>query len=89
MARLAESQRGDVDCLRVAAARPGRNKIVASVGDLGNWPDGITTKDIKPRKRHQHHYRLRVGRYRVLFDLGTGLRVVSIEEVRKRDERTY
>ncbi|HSH49529.1 MAG TPA: type II toxin-antitoxin system RelE/ParE family toxin [Halomonas sp.] len=54
-----------------------------------DWPGCITVKDIKPLKRHQYQYRLRVGRYRVLFDVETGLRVVSIEEVRKRDERTY
>ncbi len=45
--------------------------------------------DIKPLARHQYQYRLRVGRYRVLFDVETGLQVVSVEEVRKRDERTY
>lgn len=69
--------------------KPDRDKIVASVGGLGNWPDCIKTNDIKPLKSHQHHYRLRVGRYRVLFDVEAGLRVVSIEEVRKRDDRTY
>ncbi|TID28265.1 cytotoxic translational repressor of toxin-antitoxin stability system, partial [Avibacterium paragallinarum] len=35
-------------------------------------------------------YRFRVGRYRVFFQLiGDALSVVSIEEVKKRDERTY
>lgn len=35
-------------------------------------------------------YRLRVGDYRVLFDFEGGEAcIVSIEEVRKRDERTY
>ena len=39
---------------------------------------------------HQYGYRLRVGNYRVLFDYAGGAtRIVSIEEVRKRDERTY
>jgi len=66
-----------------------RSKIIASVGELSDWPGCVTTKDIKPLKRHQHHYRLRIGRYRVLFDVETGLRVVSIKEVKKRDERTY
>ncbi|MCG6659512.1 type II toxin-antitoxin system RelE/ParE family toxin [Halomonas campisalis] len=69
--------------------KPDRSRIIASVGELEDWPGCVTTKDIKPLKRHQHHYRLRVGRYRVLFDVETGLRVVSIEEVKKRDERTY
>lgn len=68
---------------------PDRERIVASVGELSDWPGCITNKDIKPLRGHSHQYRLRVGRYRVLFDVETGLRVVSIEEVRKRDERTY
>jgi mRNA interferase RelE/StbE len=32
---------------------------------------------------------LRVGDYRVLFDAFDAIEVVSIEEVRKRNERTY
>ena len=38
---------------------------------------------------HRNEYRLRVGRYRVLFDVHTEITIISIEEVRKRDERTY
>jgi len=45
--------------------------------------------DIKRLKNRAREHRLRVGRYRVLFDVETRLRVVSIEQVRKRDERTY
>ena len=36
-----------------------------------------------------HGYRLRVGNYRVFFDFDGAVRIVSIEEVKKRDERTY
>jgi mRNA-degrading endonuclease RelE of RelBE toxin-antitoxin system len=32
---------------------------------------------------------MRAGRFRVLFDFDGTLRVVSIEEVKKRDEHTY
>jgi len=39
----------------------------------------------RPRVR----LRLRVGNYRVFFDFDGAVRIVSIEEVRKRDERTY
>jgi hypothetical protein len=38
---------------------------------------------------HEHEYRLRVGSYRVLFNWDGTIKVVEIEEVRKRDERTY
>jgi mRNA-degrading endonuclease RelE of RelBE toxin-antitoxin system len=45
---------------------------------------------VKALTNHVHGYRLRVGNYRVLFDFEGGAAcIVSIEEVRKRDERTY
>lgn len=45
---------------------------------------------VKPLTNHAYGYRLRVGNYRVLFDYQSGAScIVSIEEVRKRDERTY
>ena len=39
--------------------------------------------------KHKYGYRLRVGNYRVLFNYDEGIEIVSIEEVKKRDERTY
>ena len=38
---------------------------------------------------HRAGYRLRVGRYRVLFDVDDGVRILTVQEVKKRDERTY
>jgi mRNA-degrading endonuclease RelE of RelBE toxin-antitoxin system len=38
---------------------------------------------------HVYGYRLRVGRYRILFDWEGDVRIVEIQEVKKRDERTY
>ena len=38
---------------------------------------------------HSCGYRLRVGSYRVLFNVLQTVEVVSIEEVKKRNERTY
>jgi len=34
-------------------------------------------------------YRLRVGRWRVMFDVREALRIIEVEEVKKRDEHTY
>ena len=34
-------------------------------------------------------YRLRVGRYRVLFDWDRDVRVIEIQEVKKRNGHTY
>lgn len=46
-------------------------------------------KNVKALTNHQYGYRLRVGKYRVLFDFDSMIKIVSIEEVRKRDDRTY
>jgi mRNA interferase RelE/StbE len=46
-------------------------------------------QNVKALANHQHGYRLRVGNYRVLFNWDGAIKVVEIEEVRKRDERTY
>lgn len=38
---------------------------------------------------HTYEYRLRVGNYRVLFDSRESKTILLIEEIKKRDERTY
>jgi len=53
---------------------------------LVNMPDCI---NVKALVNHAQQYRLRVGNYRVFFDFDGVAHIVSIEEVRKRDERTY
>ncbi|USX24935.1 type II toxin-antitoxin system RelE/ParE family toxin [Oxalobacteraceae bacterium OTU3CINTB1] len=40
-------------------------------------------------KNHPYRYRLRVGNFRVLFDWSTVIKIVEIQEVKKRDEGTY
>jgi mRNA-degrading endonuclease RelE of RelBE toxin-antitoxin system len=44
---------------------------------------------VKALVNHMHGYRLRVGNYRVLFDFDDSIKLVRIEEVGKRNERTY
>ena len=46
-------------------------------------------RNVKALTNHEYGFRLRVGNYRVFFDYDGAVRIVSIEEVRKRDERTY
>jgi mRNA-degrading endonuclease RelE of RelBE toxin-antitoxin system len=53
---------------------------------LVNFPE---CKNVKPLKNHMYDYRLRVGRYRVFFDFDSQIKIVAIQEVKKRDERTY
>ena len=60
--------------------------VIVAVRELANWPDCRNVKALKGRDG----YRLRVGRYRVLFTVHEGaVRIIRIEEVKKRDERTY
>jgi mRNA interferase RelE/StbE len=67
-----------------------------------NRPDQVRIKDaaaglalmpycqqVKALTNHHSQYRLRVGHYRVFFNFDGNVRIVSIEEVSKRDERTY
>ena len=44
---------------------------------------------IKALANHAYGYRLRVGNYRVLFNHHGTVQIVSIEEVKKRDDATY
>jgi mRNA-degrading endonuclease RelE of RelBE toxin-antitoxin system len=46
-------------------------------------------RNVKALTNHEYGYRLRAGNDRVLFDFDGAVRIVSIEEVRKRDEHTY
>ncbi|MCA9925187.1 MAG: type II toxin-antitoxin system RelE/ParE family toxin [Anaerolineales bacterium] len=62
-----------------------QKQIVMAVRVLRNWPD---CKNVKALQNYPS-YRLRVGRYRVLFDVENDLHIIEIEEVKKRDERTY
>ncbi len=52
--------------------------------------DLARARNIKALTHHEYRYRLRVGNYRIFFDFNDSTAcIVSIEEVRKRDERTY
>ena len=44
--------------------------------------------NVKVLTNHEYGYCLRVGNYRVFFDFDGAVRIVRIEDVRKRDERT-
>lgn len=61
-------------------------QIVVAVRALANMP---VCQNVKALTNHEYQYRLRVGNYRVFFNFDGAVRIVSIEEVKKRDERTY
>jgi len=60
-----------------------KETIYDAVSSLRNFPNCRNIKKLKAREE----YRLRVGRWRVIFT--ELLEILYIEEVRKRDESTY
>ncbi|WDN88053.1 hypothetical protein BuS5_01021 [Desulfosarcina sp. BuS5] len=65
-----------------------RDAIHDSVDQLTTFPV-CERLDITELKKHRYGYRLRVGRYRVLFNYANIVKIIEIQEVKKRDERTY
>jgi mRNA interferase RelE/StbE len=64
-----------------------RKAIIAAVEAL---PTADGRRNVKSLTNHQYMYRLRVGRFRVFFDLEKNeVKIYLIQEVKKRDERTY
>lgn len=61
-----------------------RDEIYESVQDLENFPECLNVKKLV---NMDNLYRLRVKRYRVIFS--DSLEIISVEEVKKRDESTY
>ena len=76
--------------LRLAPAV--QTRIVQAVGKLAN---SATWTNVRALVNHQYSHRLRVGDFRVLFDADATpgeqgeVRILAVQEVRKRDEQTY
>tara|TARA_A100001391_G_scaffold167564_1_gene127995 strand:+ start:31370 stop:31636 length:267 start_codon:yes stop_codon:yes gene_type:complete len=64
-----------------------RTAILDAVKALARCPTHATS--VRALRGHRAGCRLRVGRYRVLFDVDDGVRILTVQEVKKRDERTY
>lgn len=65
---------------------PTQKLIREKIDQLASMPD---CANVKKLSNHAYDYRLRVGDYRVLFNYDGVIRIISIEEVKKRDDRTY
>lgn len=78
----AAKQLRKIDRQHQAAIRDG-------VGNLAAMSNCSGSQNIKALTNHPYGYRLRIGNYRVLFDWDVEIRIIDIQEVRKRDERTY
>lgn len=60
-----------------------RESVTTELSDLSQ------ARNVKKLTNHEFGYRLRVGNYRVFFEFDGAVRIVTIEEVKKRDEQTY
>jgi mRNA-degrading endonuclease RelE of RelBE toxin-antitoxin system len=60
-----------------------KNMIYDAVGSLKDFPNCPNVKKLKDR----NDFRLRVGKWRIFFT--DSLKILYIEEVKKRDEHTY
>ena len=63
-----------------------RIAITEATRSLAEFPD---CRNVRHLKNHIYGFRLRVGRYRVFFDHDGEIKIVAIQEVKKRNERTY
>lgn len=63
-----------------------RQRIYTEAQVLTDFPN---CQGVKKLANHDYSYRLRVGDFRVFFEFDGDVRIISIEEVKKRDERTY
>lgn len=63
-----------------------QRQIVTAVRLLAHMP---CVAQVKALIRHRYGYRLRVGNFRVLFDWRQEIKIIEIQEVKKRDEQTY
>lgn len=66
---------------------PVQQKAIRNAVDL--LADFPNCSGVKALTNHKYGYRLRVGSYRVFFEHADTVKIVTIEEVKKRDERTY
>lgn len=65
-----------------------RKRIKDKVGELTDFPD--VTLDLKKLESSGKQYRLRVGDYRIIFELIDGTpQVCEILEVKRRTSTTY
>lgn len=63
-----------------------RIDLEEAIDTLSDLP---TAKNVKALTNHAYGYRLRVGNYRVLFDVQNEIQIIDIQEVKKRDDNTY
>ena len=66
--------------------KPAREKIRAAINDLAENPRPFGYKKLVDEGGL---YRIKVGSFRVIYDVQDNILLVSVLRVAKRDERTY
>lgn len=56
---------------------------------LKTSPLPIKDYDIKKLAGEEDTYRLRISRYRIVYDIDWGNKVITVIKIDKRDEKTY
>jgi mRNA-degrading endonuclease RelE of RelBE toxin-antitoxin system len=63
-----------------------QERILTATRGLADFP---ACPNVKRLTNHEYTHRLRVGDWRILFNVFEEISIASIEEVKKRDESTY
>ena len=72
--------------LKKIKERKVKEDILDAVEMLVSFPNA---RNVKALGKHKCTHRLVIENYRVLFNAFDSINIVSIEEVKKRNERTY
>ena len=72
--------------LRKIADRATRQRIYQEAQSLADFPQ---CANVKKLTNARYPYRLRVGNWRVFFTFDGEIRIVTIQEVKPRNERSY
>ena len=72
--------------LKKIGDRAVQERILTATRGLADFP---ACPNVKRLTNHEYTHRLRVGDWRILFNVFEEISIASIEEVKKRDENTY
>lgn len=64
-------------------------KIKKALLDLKNSPLPVKEYDLKKLAGEQDTYRLRISKYRIVYDIDWSNRVITVIKIEKKDEKTY
>lgn len=66
-------------------SKPDRYRIAEKITLLGKNPEDPHL-DVKPLQGEKKLYRLRVGKWRIIFDRQDAVRIIAVEKIRSRGD---